>query len=106
MSVELYSERDRGELILRDYLAVDRTVLANQRTLLGYIRTTLALLAAGASFIQFFECLTLKVLGWALILLAAVLFVVGGMGFLRMRAKIEHSRGREHIGRPWKERED
>ena len=34
-----------GETDLRDSLAVERTHLANERTLLSYIRTALALLA-------------------------------------------------------------
>ena len=36
-----------GQLILRDHLAADRTVLANERTFLAYIRTTLTLFVAG-----------------------------------------------------------
>ena len=35
------------ELILRDYLAIERTKLANVRTLFSYIRTSLYLLTAG-----------------------------------------------------------
>ncbi len=30
---------NKDEMILRDFLAVDRTLLANERTLLAYIRT-------------------------------------------------------------------
>ena len=42
-------------MILRDYLAVDRTHLANERTFLAYIRTCLGLFATGAALINFVE---------------------------------------------------
>jgi len=83
-----YEKLNCEELVLRDYLATDRTVLANERTLLAYVRTTLAFLAAGGSFIQFFDSLVFEVIGWGLILLAFVFFVIGASHFLRMRAKI------------------
>ncbi|MGN0027609.1 MAG: DUF202 domain-containing protein, partial [Clostridium sp.] len=35
----------KEEMILRDFLAADRTLLANERTLLAYIRTGISLLA-------------------------------------------------------------
>lgn len=40
-------------LILRDELAVERTLLANERTLLAYLRSGVALLIAGASIMHF-----------------------------------------------------
>ena len=40
------------ELILRDRLAIDRTVLANERTLLAYIRTALTLFLVGITFVD------------------------------------------------------
>lgn len=38
------------EVILRDYLAIERTRLANERTLLSYIRSSLYLLLGGMAF--------------------------------------------------------
>ena len=49
-----YEDLDPDELILRDYLALDRTVLANERTLLAYLRTAIALLAGGATLLKIF----------------------------------------------------
>ena len=40
------------ELILRDKLAIDRTVLANERTLLAYVRTALTLFLVGISLVH------------------------------------------------------
>ncbi len=92
MNEHPYTKFNPEELILRDHLATDRTVLANERTLLAYVRTTLAFLAAGGSFIHFFNSLTLKVIGWGLIFLGAVLLVGGGARFLQMRARIGQAR--------------
>ena len=41
-----------------------RTALANERTLLAYVRTTLALFVVGGSLIKFFETRSLHTLGW------------------------------------------
>ena len=49
----VYSRFDKEELILRDELAIDRTLLANERTLLTYLRGAVALVIAGLSIIQF-----------------------------------------------------
>lgn len=48
-----YKNFTTKELILRDHLAIDRTVLSNETTLFSYIRTSLALIAAGATLIHF-----------------------------------------------------
>lgn len=48
-----YSKFDCADLILRDELAIDRTLLANERTLLAYLRSGVALLIAGVSIIHF-----------------------------------------------------
>ena len=44
----------KEEMILRDFLAADRTLLANERTLLAYIRTGISLLAIAISLIKLF----------------------------------------------------
>ena len=88
MNEHPYKKFNHEELILRDLLATDRTVLTNERPLLAYVRTTSAFLAAGGSFIQFFDSLALEVIGWGLILLGSVLLVTGASHFLRMRARI------------------
>lgn len=48
-----YSNASPEQMILRDKLAVDRTLLANERTLLAYLRFGVALLIAGVSMIHF-----------------------------------------------------
>jgi putative membrane protein len=48
-----YKQFDPSELILRDQLAIDRTLLANERTLMSYLRSGVALFIAGVSIIHF-----------------------------------------------------
>jgi len=50
---EIYSRFENERLILRDELAIDRTILANERTLLAYLRSSIALILAGVSIIHF-----------------------------------------------------
>ena len=53
MMNEPYSRFKNDTLILRDELAIDRTLLANERTLLAYLRSAVALLIAGATIMKF-----------------------------------------------------
>lgn len=81
-----YARFANDDLSLRDLLAVDRTVVANERTFLGFIRTSLALLLTGASLIKFSDSQILHIAGWALGGLALPLLGAGGIHFLRRRA--------------------
>ena len=53
MKYQPYSKFCSDKLILRDELAIDRTLLANKRTLLSYLRSAVGLLIAGVSIMQF-----------------------------------------------------
>ena len=83
---------DCEELILRDHLAIDRTVLANERTLLAYVRTALALFAAGASFLQFFQLLWLEIAGYLLVVSGVMLLAIGGTRYLSFRRNINKAK--------------
>lgn len=52
MSTMPYHKFNPREFILRDWLALDRTVLANERTFLAYTRTSLTLVLAGLTGIK------------------------------------------------------
>ncbi|GMW03471.1 MAG: hypothetical protein AMXMBFR84_46050 [Candidatus Hydrogenedentota bacterium] len=75
--------RDR-DLTLNDHLAIDRTVLANERTLLAYWRTSIAMVITGGSAIKFFDSHWLDALGFLLILLAALVTIVGWRRYARL----------------------
>jgi putative membrane protein len=72
-----YNGIEKQNLILRDYLAIDRTVMANESSFLSYIRTALTMVVAAITFLKFFDSTTVHILGWIFIV-AAVLMVVHG----------------------------
>lgn len=80
-----YDQFSDHDLVLRDYLALDRTILANERTLLAYARTALALLVTGASLVQFFPSPTLSAFGVLSVILGVVVTTAGIYSYLRVR---------------------
>jgi putative membrane protein len=77
------------ELILRDHLALDRTRLANERTLLAYLRTALMLAVAGATAEKVMGgSTTVVVTGWLFIGLGGLVGLLGTWRFLVMQKKI------------------
>lgn len=77
---------------LRDQLAVDRTRLANERTLLAYIRTAFMLLVTGATALKLFSDTPHIVLtAWLFVGLGVLVGLCGAWRFLVMRRRIEKS---------------
>lgn len=76
------------ELILRDWLAAERTELANERTLLAYLRTALAFFATGLGLIKLFETTIAAVIGITFLACAGFLFVVGIWRWRKVRASL------------------
>ncbi len=87
--MDRYYERYKGKLILRDVLAADRTQLANERTLLSYLRTALTLFIAGVSFIRFFDSLIMVIIGWLFIPLGVWVAWIGTARFRKMRKPLD-----------------
>jgi len=84
-----YSKFDKDKLILRDYLATDRTILANERTLLAYIRAALTLFGVGASFFQFFDSLAIHIVGGIMMPAGIMTFVIGFIRYRKMNKLIQ-----------------
>ncbi len=66
-------------MIVRDHLALDRTILANERTFLAYLRTAVGFAAGGITLLKVFDSLCWQVSGWAAII-AALLTLIFGFG--------------------------
>lgn len=72
-----YQKLLKDELILRDFLATDRTILANERTFLAYIRTSITVFVGGITITHLFKTPTLEIVGVALIIIAGAVFIHG-----------------------------
>lgn len=58
-------------------LDIERTLQATERTFLAYLRTSVNLFAVGVSLIKFFETLVLSIIGWFLVPISLIIFLVG-----------------------------
>lgn len=72
-----YARFKDHSLSLNDYLAIDRTILSNERTLLAYGRTALAQVIIGGSALKFFTSPILIILGWCFLVGGLVTMIIG-----------------------------
>jgi putative membrane protein len=78
------------EIILRDYLAIERTRLANERTLLSYIRSSLYLILGGIAFLQLEGFSNIKYLGLLSLLLSVIFLVIGVYRFMLLKKSLKN----------------
>jgi putative membrane protein len=95
-----YSRFNSETLILRDELALDRTVLANERTLLAYLRSAVALLLAGVSIMEFSQQQWFWVIGVICLPVGIMTGLLGVVRFYRMKKNIAHIRNYEGSSLP------
>ncbi|MBN2064948.1 MAG: DUF202 domain-containing protein [Sedimentisphaerales bacterium] len=88
MAKNPYERFKDSELILRDELAIDRTLLANERTLLAYLRSAVALLITGVSIIHFGEHKWFVVIGFFCIPFSLLIAILGISRFTKMNKTI------------------
>ena len=80
------------DLVLREYLAIERTRLANETTLLAYIRTGLYFLVAGSTLGQVIESEFWNIVGTPLIVIGLMIMVLGVVRYFRLKKSIEASK--------------
>jgi putative membrane protein len=80
--------RNREKIILNDYLALERTRLANERTFFSFLRTSLYLVLAGIAFLQLQGFEELKWLGYVSIVFSIVFLVTGIVTYFRLKNKL------------------
>lgn len=83
-----YDEFLAKEFILRDYLAVERTILANESTFLSYVRTSITFVAGGVTLIQVSNMELWQDIGQVAIVLGCLFFLFGCFQALKMSRKI------------------
>jgi putative membrane protein len=79
---------NKEEIILRDYLALERTKLANERTLLAYSRTSLYMLIGGIAFLQLEGLRGIRWIGYPALALSIILIIIGLYRFFLIRARL------------------
>jgi putative membrane protein len=80
------------DLILRENLAIERTVMANDRTLLSFIRTSLYFFVAGLSLTELLTFRYELLLEVMCFVAGACMLLVGFVKYLRQIRKIGESR--------------
>jgi putative membrane protein len=102
--MENNTARINKDLILREKLAIERTAMAIDTTLLSFIRTSLYFAIAGLSvrsLLKVDQALWIEIVFWALSLL---ILVAGLITFFRQKKKLQESK--RHIGNYMLEWED
>lgn len=80
-------------ILLRDKPAIDRTSLANERTLLSWLRTALILLISGATLLKLFDgVLAMQIVGAILISIGLVTRIFGLLHYRKTRVRISATR--------------
>lgn len=77
------------ELVLREFLAIERTKLANETTFLAYIRTGLYFLVAGSTLGYVVQTPFWKIAGTPLLILGVVIMIIGVIRYWRVKRSIE-----------------
>ncbi len=78
----------KEKLILRDYLAMQRTTLANERTLFSYIRTSLYLVIGGIGLLKLEDFESLRWLGFVALAISALMIIYGVVRYLVLKRKL------------------
>lgn len=77
---------------LQQKMAIERTVMANERTFLSYTRTAMALIVAGLSFLHLTKSLYLGIVGAIFIPIGAFLFAFALNRFKKVQLRIREER--------------
>ena len=84
------------DLILREKLALARTVLANQSTLLAFIRTSMYFLVAGVSINNLTTIKQGHLIEILFIVISVILLITGFLNYWKQKKRIAKSE--QHIG--------
>lgn len=80
---------NREKIILRDFLAMERTSLANERTLFSYIRASLYMGIGGVAILEYEGFATFSWLSYVVFGLSLILIIIGLFRYRRLKKKLE-----------------
>jgi putative membrane protein len=86
--MKTYDRFKKRELILRDELAIDRTLLANKSTLLSFMQLSISLTIAGVSIIHFAMEEWFRSIGVLCVPVGVVVGILGWRRYWKMEAEI------------------
>jgi len=86
-----YSKFSKHKLELRDYLALERTILSNERTLLSYLQNALAIGVTGMTSIYATDSVYFQLLGIILLVVACIVVVVGTIKFKAVKGRLDNA---------------
>ncbi len=78
-------------------LSIERTIMANQRTFLSFLRTALYFLVAGLSIRNLLKMTDDNIIHFSFYGISFVIFVIGIIAFFRQNKKIRKSK--KYIGK-------
>ncbi|TBW30306.1 DUF202 domain-containing protein [Gramella sp. KN1008] len=78
------------EKLIREHLALERTKLANERTLLSYIRASIYLLISGLALLQIkeYQGISLTWLGYLALFICVLFLLVGVSRYIALERKL------------------
>lgn len=82
--------KPHGHLILRDYLATDRTKLAIEQAFLSYVRTGLSFLVSGITGFNLFQSIWIRSLGLVFIFFGIATVAWGGIRGYRLNKQLNN----------------
>ena len=88
-----YESLPREQMIVRDHLALDRTRLANERTLLAYLLSGVSLVLAGATLLHFSQGTWLEWVGVACIPVGVLTLLFGTWRFVTTGKRLRRISG-------------
>lgn len=85
-----FKTRIIDEKLLREHLALERTKLANERTLLSYIRASIYLLISGLALLQIkeYQGISLMWVGYLSLLICVLFLLVGFSRYIALERKL------------------
>ena len=86
----------KKDLILRERLALQRTVLANQSTFLAFLRTAMYFLIAGLSLKNVLKIENSIVIEIVLFVVSGIIFIIGIINYFKHKKSILENK--KHIG--------
>ncbi len=76
------------KLIIRDWLAIERTKLANERTFLSYFRTAFVLFGTGLSILKIDYFSKVRYVGVVLLVVSLMVLIFGIIRLVQVRKEI------------------